>query len=50
MREALIAIAESFTGSNAELVKAFDIEAGKHYPAAYAEAWMADANRKSRAA
>ena len=42
MREALVAIADTFTGSNAELVAALDAEAERHYPAAAAEAWLAN--------
>lgn len=40
MRLALVAVAEAFTGSNAELVAALDAEAERHYPGAYAEAWL----------
>lgn len=42
LRVALIAIAESFTGSNAELVAALEAESERQYPKRYAAAWAAN--------
>lgn len=50
MHASVVAIAEQFTGSNAELVAALDAEAERHYPEAYATAWMASADRRKAAA